>query len=123
MATVANIPAEGEPPFYAGTTHPIWCVVQQAGAPMDITDMSIAWILAAQVNSTPLLTKTTSDPTQIALYDPTGGVFVIYMTPTDTETLGGQILYHEARAALGSTQEVLFSGTFTITASDTVGLV
>jgi len=123
MATTANIPAPDEPLFYAGTTHPIWCVVQQAGAPMDIDGMSIVWIVAANVNSTPLITKTTVDPTQITITDPTGGVFMIQLLPADTGALGGQVLYHEARAALGEAQEVLFSGTFTITASDTVGLV
>lgn len=120
---IVNIPVSGEPPFYAGTTHPIWCVVQQAGAPMDITNMSIVWILAANVSSTPLVTKTSVDPTQISLTDPTGGVFNIQLLPADTATLGGQVLYHEARAALGSAEEVLFSGSFAITQSDTVGLV
>jgi hypothetical protein len=123
MTTTANIPADGEPPFYAGTTHPIWGVITQAGSPMDISDASIVWILAADADTTPLLIKTTDDDTQIALTDPTGGVFVIYLNPDDTETLGGQVLYHEARAAVGETQEVVFAGTVTITASDTVGLL
>jgi hypothetical protein len=123
MAAITNIPAPGEPPFYAGTTHPIWCVVNQAGAPMNITDMSIAWVLAATVNSTPVLTKMSTDTTQIDILDPTGGLFVIYLNPADTEALGGHVWYHEARAALLDAQEVLFSGSFTITASDTEGLV
>jgi hypothetical protein len=121
MTTTANIPVEGDPLFYAGTTHQIWGLITEAGNPKDITDASIVWILAVDADTTPLVVKTT--PTQITIPDPTGGLFIVYLEGGDTATLGGHTYYHEARAAIDETQEVVFAGTITITQSDTVGLV
>jgi len=127
MTTIANIPPVGEPLFYAGTTHEIWAVILESGSPKDISYASIVWILAASNTSTPLVTKVSSDQTQIAVTDspadPTSGLFVIFLNPVDTATLGGQVLYHEARAVINATNEVVFAGTFTVTPSDTEGLV
>jgi hypothetical protein len=123
MATLANIPADGEPPFYAGTTHEIWGVVFRAGTPMDITNATIVWILSPAADTAPIEVKTTADNTQIKIVDPLGGVFVVYIKPVDTATLGGTAPYHEARAAILGIEEVLFAGILTISESNTQGLL
>jgi hypothetical protein len=105
-------------------------VVIEAGAPKDISDASIGWVLALSADSAPFVTKTTADPTKIAIPDPTGGMFVVYLIPADTSGVTGfsgspptVTLYHEARVNIDGVQEVVFAGPITITASDTVGLV
>lgn len=84
--------------------------------PLDLTDCSLAWAASKASGQTALIAKSTSDSSQIHITDIAGGLAVIFVLQTDTETLGGLTCEHELVVTDAAEREsTMLRGLITIT--------
>jgi len=91
----------------SGDTKIITVIVKDADGILDISNATVKWQMAKQINSTPVVQKSTG--AGITLTDPVNGVFEILLEPADTDGLGGKLWYHEGEIKLvdGTTSTII----------------
>ncbi len=73
-------------------------VLTEAGTVVNLTDCDVEWYLKESADSaTALVTKTSEVGGDIAITDPTGGIFQVALDPEDTEDLVPDKYFHGAR--------------------------
>jgi hypothetical protein len=92
-----------------------FAVLDDTGAPVDVSLASFRWAFGRSSRSAPLVQKSTSD--SIALSDPQNGAIQITMHAADTETLSAGSFYHELVMGLGGKTETIAIGTMTLLTS------
>jgi hypothetical protein len=109
----------------AGTSRVLrFSVVDDAGAPIDITGAEIVWVATIGTDTEPVITKSTDDVLEINVTSYTNGTFDVYLVPTDTSAEAEDattLYYHEARTIILGIEEVVHQGTFTVTYSTSYG--
>ena len=104
--------------LYRGKDRVIEVTVEDGfGAPLDITDYTITWVVYKPTTGTIVLTKTTSDG--IVLTAPTDGVLEITLIPENTQNLLGQYNHEGEVTTPSGKQDVIFTGYFKIVDSKT----
>jgi len=90
--------------LYAGDSKDIVVTVTDSnGAAVNLTNFTIFWKLTLlPTSSTALISKAVG--TGIVKTNPSGGIFTVTITNTDTATLAG-CYYHEAKIVDGSSNE------------------
>lgn len=95
-------------------------VTDTNGDPVNLTSSTIEWAMSATSLSTPLIDKST-DTTGVAIISATGGLFRVYLDPTDTTGYPG-VYYHEARYVDSAGSEAVVAlGYVTINGSPSYG--
>jgi ABC-type tungstate transport system substrate-binding protein len=88
-------------------------VTDASGAVVNLTGMTITWVMARHQSKTPLVTKTIANA-GISVPTPTTGIFNVSLVAADTSALDG-LYYHEAKIRdVGGSDTTVATGYATI---------
>lgn len=83
--------------------------------PLNVQNATINWALSSIYDTRALLVnKSSVDSNEIELTDAPGGEIKIYLIPTDTDALGGELYKHEVEVSVGGKTTTVLTGIVTI---------
>ena len=85
-------------------------VTDSADQPIDLTGAIARFTVRKAIDKEVLISKSSADPAQIDIIDPTNGKLEIYIVPNDTKTLkpGGYVFDVEITLSNGKVYTVVF---------------